>query len=51
MYVYHEYFDAKHVALIYPGTNTTKLSGIYLDPITSKEINKECNVISLGVET
>lgn len=50
MYVYHEYYNAKRVALIYPGTNTSKSSGIYLDPITSKEIDKECSVISLSVE-
>lgn len=50
MYVYHEYYNAKRVALIYPGTNTTKSSGIYLDPITSKEVDKECSVISLSVE-
>jgi len=50
MYVYHEYYNAKCVALIYPGTNTSKSSGTYLDPITSKEIEKECSVISLSVE-
>jgi 5-methylcytosine-specific restriction enzyme subunit McrC len=50
MYVYLEYYNANRVALIYPGTNTTKSSGIYLDPITSKEIDKECSVISLSVE-
>jgi 5-methylcytosine-specific restriction enzyme subunit McrC len=50
MYVYHEYYNAKRVALIYPGTNTSKSTGIYLDPITSKEIDKECSVISLSVE-
>lgn len=50
MYVYHEYYNAKRVALIYPGTNTSKSTGIYLDPKTSKEINKECSVISLTVE-
>jgi 5-methylcytosine-specific restriction enzyme subunit McrC len=50
MYVYHEYYNAKRVALIYPGTNTSKSTGIYLDPKTSKEIDKECSVISLTVE-
>lgn len=50
MYVYHEYYNAKRVALIYPGKNTSKSSGIYLDPVTSKEIDKECSVISLSVE-
>lgn len=50
MYVYHEYYNAKHVALIYPGLKTTISSGAYLDPITSKEIDKKCSVISLTVE-
>jgi 5-methylcytosine-specific restriction enzyme subunit McrC len=50
MYVYHEYYNAKRVALIYPGSNTSKSTGIYLDPKTSKEIDKECSVISLTVE-
>ncbi len=50
MYVYHEYYNAKRVALIYPGINTSKSTGLYLDPKTSKEIDKECSVISLTVE-
>jgi len=50
MYVYHDYYNAKRVALIYPGANTSKSSGIYLDPVTSEEIEKECSVISLSVE-
>lgn len=50
MFVYHEYFGAKRVALIYPGKESSKSSGVYLDPKTSKEINKECNIIFLSVE-
>src|SRR5690606_26999948 len=48
MYVYHEYFGAKKVALIYPGQETYKASGIYLDPRTGIESNKECSVLSLS---
>lgn len=50
MFVYHEYYNAKKVALVYPGNESSKSSGAYLDPKTSKEINKECSVISLSVE-
>lgn len=50
MYVYHEYYGAKRVALVYPGSESSKSSGVYLDPKTSKAIDKECSVISLSVE-
>lgn len=48
MYVYHEYYEAKKVALVYPGASQ-KSCGTYLDPKTSKEIDKECSIISLSV--
>jgi 5-methylcytosine-specific restriction enzyme subunit McrC len=50
LYVYHEYYGAMQVALIYPGTVSSKSSGTYLDPKTSNPIDKECSVISLSVE-
>lgn len=50
MYVYHEYFGAKRVALVYPGEKTDKIGGIFLDPHTSKDTVMECNVISIAVE-
>lgn len=50
MYVYHEYYAAQKVALVYPGHKTTKSKGLYLDPKTGKEIDKECSIISLSVE-
>jgi 5-methylcytosine-specific restriction enzyme subunit McrC len=49
MYVYHEYYGAKKVALVYPGAETTKLTGNYLDPKTTVTIDKECSIISLSV--
>lgn len=50
MYVYHEYYNAKRVALVYPGRETTN-RGVYLDPNTGKDLDKECCVISLSVES
>lgn len=50
MYVYHEYYGAKRVALIYPGSESSKSKGVYLDPKSNKEIDKECSVISLCVD-
>lgn len=50
MYVYHEYYGAKKVALIYPGETESKKSGKYLDPNSGKEMAKECSIISLPVE-
>lgn len=50
MYVYHEYYNARRVALVYPGTELSNSRGTYLDPKTSKEIDKECSIISLSVE-
>ncbi len=48
MYVYHEYYDAKKVALVYPGEMIHK-SGKYIDPKTNTESAKECSIISLNV--
>jgi 5-methylcytosine-specific restriction enzyme subunit McrC len=50
MYVYHEYYSATKVALVYPGERTSKIGGNFLDPKTSKERGIECNVISIAVE-
>lgn len=51
MFVYHEYYGARRVALVYPGTELSISRGTYLDPKTSKEIDKECSIISLSVES
>lgn len=50
MYVYHEYFKATRVALVYPGEKTQKTGGIFLEPVTTKETDMECNIITLAVE-
>lgn len=49
MYVYHEYYGANKVALVYPGVSTNKLVGVYLCPKTEFKSDKECSVISLSV--
>jgi 5-methylcytosine-specific restriction enzyme subunit McrC len=47
LYVYHEYFDAKKVALIYPG-NFTARKGHYYEK-NQVEGNKECSVMGIPV--
>lgn len=51
MYVYHEYYNAERVALIYPGKESFNKSGFYLDSITGMTTQKECSVIVLSVDT
>lgn len=50
MYVYHEYYSAKQVALIYPGLEAF-ISGSYLDPKQGTPTDKKCSVICLSVES
>ena len=50
MYVYHEYFGATKVALVYPGNELKKVRGKYLDPISSKELDKECSIINIPAQ-
>jgi 5-methylcytosine-specific restriction enzyme subunit McrC len=50
MFVYHEYYGAKKVALVYPGAESLQSGGAYLDPKTSNLLDKECGVIFLSVE-
>ncbi|MDB5227004.1 MAG: restriction endonuclease [Bacteroidota bacterium] len=50
MYVYHEYYDASRVALIYPGVNEYPIKGRYLSPHNNnEEVNKECSVILIDI--
>ncbi len=47
MYVYHEYFDANMVALVYPGEEL-KVSGSYFKKQENKELdNKHCHIIQI----
>lgn len=49
MYVYHEYYDAKKVALVYPGKEIEPIKGKYLSPIDSQKLDKECSIITIPV--
>jgi 5-methylcytosine-specific restriction enzyme subunit McrC len=51
MYVYSEYYQAKKIALVYPAKDSLISPGIFLDPITGKENDKECSVISISVDS
>lgn len=46
MFVYHEYYQANKVALVYPGSSKSQLTGHYLD-IAGKDSSKECSVITI----
>ncbi len=51
MYVYHEYYAARKVALIYPGERKDPVKGRYIscdDNISL--LDKECSIITLSVE-
>jgi 5-methylcytosine-specific restriction enzyme subunit McrC len=50
MYVYHEYYEAKKVALVYPGSELLRTMGKYLHPVSSKEIDKECSIFSIPAQ-
>lgn len=50
LFVYHEYYAAEKVALVYPGLEKDIIKGKYLKPDDYKvELNKECSVILLDV--
>lgn len=50
MYVYHEYYRANKVGLVYPGSELLQTMGTYLYPVTGKEVDKECSIFSIPVE-
>ena len=49
LFVYHEYFESKKVALVYPGTKNVMKPGRYYNT-DSKIGGKECSVITLNIE-
>jgi 5-methylcytosine-specific restriction enzyme subunit McrC len=51
MYVYHDYFNAQKVALVYPIDHKTEpKSGSFFDTEQSLLKNKECSIISIATE-
>jgi 5-methylcytosine-specific restriction enzyme subunit McrC len=58
MYVYHEYFSAERVALVYPGGNLVNsaesnffVKGSFLDIEKSMSTKKECSLLPIGVHS
>ncbi len=49
MYVYHEYFNAKKVALLYPGNPENSKAGTYLKK-DGEHDDKICSVVLISVE-
>jgi 5-methylcytosine-specific restriction enzyme subunit McrC len=49
MFVYHQYFEAERVALVYPGNTGSVNKGKYLDPFTAEDTNKECSIVVIDV--
>lgn len=50
MYVYHEYFDAQKVALVYPGESYNSRTGNYIDKYGTHDDAKQCSVVLIEVE-
>lgn len=48
MYVYHEYYSASKVALIYPGCSIYKLGGFYLNHLKETKLDKECSILTFS---
>lgn len=49
MFVYHDYFDAEKVALLYPSVNNRMLRGNYLDRMDGSHTQKECSLMPIKV--
>ncbi|NDP21839.1 MAG: restriction endonuclease [Paludibacter sp.] len=49
MYVYHEYYNAKKVALVYPGKNENSRSGTFVG-FDGNEGDKHCSVLLVDVD-
>jgi len=49
MYVYMKYYNAKHVALVYPNAESSIKSGLFYKETDSELSNNDCSLISIGV--
>lgn len=50
MYVYHNYYGANRVSLVYPGEINNRSAGFYLDPVTADSTGMECSIITISVK-
>jgi len=50
MYVYHEYFSAEKVALLFPANEGNIVTGNYLSPTNDKSWFKECSILPIAVD-
>ncbi len=50
MYVYHEYYSARKVGLVYPGKNSIAGGKFYEKESDGRISDKECSLISVGVD-
>lgn len=49
MFVYHEYYNANKVALIYPSSEKSEIGGVFANSKSSDKSIKNCSVIGLEV--
>lgn len=50
MYVYHKYYYAEQVALVYPGLESIQRSGTFLHPELGTSTDMKCSIITISVE-
>jgi 5-methylcytosine-specific restriction enzyme subunit McrC len=51
IYVYHEYFNAKKVALIYPSDTFYKMGGDFHPSKDGELFKKSCSIIGIGIQS
>lgn len=49
LYVYHDYFSARKVALVYPGDKSSANGGVFWSPSENAPTDKTCSVFVLAV--
>jgi 5-methylcytosine-specific restriction enzyme subunit McrC len=47
--VYHEYYGAKKVALVYPGSESVETKGAFFPTPFYAQMDKECSVIMISI--